>query len=298
MRCIALVGTCSESQDNLSMAVTEGRFNDLQKRVNEIGERVARMEGVSTTPEKSHTVLITILSILGTGVVLYWAWLGYEVVDYGKQLAAIHQLLAPVGLKEAADNPSNPSSVKEAKLILSNARKRNQPIDSKLLHQTGEQFIEASVKSPDAWDTAMAFLDYRSFLNVSVSPPVADSQPAAGICTFTGKTHIIVPKGETPDEAAQSQTFSLIGTLQENNVARFEEIDKPTQGCGFQFLLYQMPRAGNELLLDGLYIRNAIIKDTRIAYHGGDVRLENVYFVNCTFDFPLAPQVRDLATAI
>src|SRR5207245_10955818 len=42
----------------------------------------------------------------------------------------------------------------------------------------------------------------------------------------------------------------------------------------------------NELwvLLDGEYWKNVTIKNARIVYKGGPIQLENVYFVNCTFD--------------
>jgi hypothetical protein len=127
-------------------------------------------------------------------------------------------------------------------------------------------------------------------------PP--NAQPAEGKCHFSGKTHIIPAKGETGDEVSQSQVFSLVGRTQENDAARFEEIDGPTGGCGFQFIVFQMSRADNELSLDGMYLKNVIIKDTRISYKSGALKLENVYFVNCTFDFKPALPARNLALAI
>jgi len=55
---------------------------------------------------------------------------------------------------------------------------------------------------------------------------------------------------------------------------------------------------GFELRLDGYHIRNAIINGARIVYNGGPLILENVYFVNCTFEMPPTPQSQELANAI
>jgi hypothetical protein len=164
------------------------------------------------------------------------------------------------------------------------AKKENMVLKPETVEKLGSKLVNDG--GGNAWDAALAFLDYRSFLNVNFSPSVANAQSAEGKCVYSGKTHIVVPSGESLAEAARSQTFSLVGMARETDAARFEELDNPTRGCGFQFMLYQMPRPGNALLLDGLYLKNVIIKDTRVVYHGGAVKLENVYFVNCTFDFP------------
>jgi hypothetical protein len=39
-----------------------------------------------------------------------------------------------------------------------------------------------------------------------------------------------------------------------------------------------------QVLLDGNFMKNVVIQDSRIVYRGGPMELENVYFVNCTFD--------------
>ncbi len=47
---------------------------------------------------------------------------------------------------------------------------------------------------------------------------------------------------------------------------------------------------GDELILDGLEMKNVILRNVNIRYYGSRVVMENVYFVNCTFTFP--PQSR------
>ena len=51
------------------MAVTEKRFSELEKRVNNISESVAGLRGANSIPQKSpNTVLLAILSVLGVAV--------------------------------------------------------------------------------------------------------------------------------------------------------------------------------------------------------------------------------------
>jgi hypothetical protein len=45
-----------------------------------------------------------------------------------------------------------------------------------------------------------------------------------------------------------------------------------------------MLRPDNALLLGGLYAKNVIVKNSKVVYHGGPLKLDNVYFVNCTFE--------------
>lgn len=55
---------------------------------------------------------------------------------------------------------------------------------------------------------------------------------------------------------------------------------------------------GVSLLLDGSHLKNIIIKDARVVYHGGPLRLENVYFLNCTFDLQREPSTLNFAKAV
>jgi hypothetical protein len=60
------------SEDAQDMAVTESRFNKLETRVNDIGENVAKLHGANSVPQKPpNLALITLLSILGVGVIAY-----------------------------------------------------------------------------------------------------------------------------------------------------------------------------------------------------------------------------------
>jgi hypothetical protein len=37
-------------------------------------------------------------------------------------------------------------------------------------------------------------------------------------------------------------------------------------------------------MLDGMQLRNVIYKNVHVVYHGSPLIMENVYFIDCTFD--------------
>jgi hypothetical protein len=80
------------------------------------------------------------------------------------------------------------------------------------------------------------------------------------------------------------------GHVPQEQSARLESLADPQpHGSGFGFFVIE---GGNQaIVLDGMYIKNAIVRNARIIYNGAAVRLESVYFVNCTFRFPLFEKV-------
>jgi hypothetical protein len=52
------------------------------------------------------------------------------------------------------------------------------------------------------------------------------------------------------------------------------------------------------IVLDGAYMKNVIIRNARLIYNGGVTKLENVYFVNCTFDLGKNKPTLDFSQAI
>ncbi len=55
---------------------------------------------------------------------------------------------------------------------------------------------------------------------------------------------------------------------------------------------------GISLPLDGLRLRNVIFLNSKMIYAGGPAEMENVYFVNCTFDVRRSPKGRELFAAL
>jgi hypothetical protein len=51
-------------------------------------------------------------------------------------------------------------------------------------------------------------------------------------------------------------------------------------------------------VLDGMDLRNVVIENARISYRGGAPGMNNVYFVNCTFELPQTHVGQELAVAV
>jgi len=67
-----------------------------------------------------------------------------------------------------------------------------------------------------------------------------------------------------------------------NQAFVYQKLDnKKTLAYGHPFL--HVTGTG-EVVLDGYQLRNVIFYGVKVDYNGGPIRLEKVYFVNCTFD--------------
>jgi hypothetical protein len=285
-----------------TMAYSEKRFSDLEKEVNRISQTTARLEGVNTgidlqAKATDNYPIKTLLGLAASAFLLFQGWIGVQTYQQGTKIAAIEQLLIPENLHRISLNPEDKRNIREASKLLRTAEQTNQSISPQIIHDSGTRFIAASAREPEAWRAALNFLSYRSRLNIEISPPINSAVPDDN-CKLEGKVNVVIPPGETKEELEKSQSVSAIGFTDESNAARFEDIDSPTSGCGAKFLVYQMSKPGNELLVDGLFLKNVIIYKTMVAYHGGNLKFENVYFVDCTFDFQSLPQSRELANTI
>ena len=61
------------------------------------------------------------------------------------------------------------------------------------------------------------------------------------------------------------------------------------------FILCALPERA--WFFDGFQLRNVIFDGVGIEYKGGPIRLENVYFVNCTFDVQRTSEGQEFAKA-
>jgi hypothetical protein len=182
----------------------------------------------------------------------------------------------------------NQETAKALTATLQTAKKDKISLPPDAIDEGGKKFIAAATKIPEAWNAALAFLDYRSYLNVP--PPGAIQQPGKGFLTaYTAG----------PNAASGLQTtMQWIGHSLAPDVPQYRRIDSPDLNKDLQtgpdFLLLDNAK----LLLDGMFIKKVVFRDSHIIYKGGSVILENVYFVNCTFEIVRQPTGQSLAEAV
>ena len=199
----------------------------------------------------------------------------------------IKTALNEIRLQYAAANPQRPASTKEASEVLISARGADLRLNPDILSDAGTRFIGVVAQNPKAWATVKQFLDYRSFINADFAPSPSDLTPARE----TGGYHFALnlkPKPTGGKWVLLSQVFTAGGYTSPENSARLETIDTANaQGSGFGLIVVE--GKAWSVLLDGMRMKNVIVRNATVEYSGGALDLENVYFVNCKLEIHLSP---------
>jgi hypothetical protein len=152
-------------------------FNSLERRVGDIGEAVARLEGAnSATKESKYSpFLITLFSFLGFAVISYWTWIGAQVVHQGKQIDAIILNLDP---SKALQNISQLNQNDFAKALSAlqriTATRSEKPIPQPIIQAVAQRLQSLNESSPEYWPTVLQFIHFASSgASPDVPPPGA-----------------------------------------------------------------------------------------------------------------------------
>ena len=240
------------------------------------------------------TAPIALLGLAGTG--WYYALSRVErqatfQATAEERLKLIEATLKEIQLKQIASNPADPDNIKAAKALLAVAQTEKFKIASSVIETAGKRFLQVAQKDPQAWPAAQDFLGYRSFLNADFVPNLGQLTPATGNSKYSPDisiTHIF----STP---ARMMIWFAGGYATSDKSARLEKLSAPHRE-GSEFTYFVLEGGPNATIgLDGFYLKNVIVRNSSVSYDGGPVRLENVYFVNCTFTTTrlLTPQTVD-----
>ena len=213
----------------------------------------------------------------------------------GQRVAKIEGRLEGLKIQSLAMQPKKGANAKQASEILNTAKKEGTSLDPKVITVAGQEFISAGVSSsdPDVWKTGLAFLGYRSFLNSALAPPTDKFAPRDKV-SLPWKFKINVKA-----QAKFQYTLATGEIVPAEKSAVLEPIDSPLnvgEKVGFEYLVISDP--STTVILDGLRLKNIIFKDIKIQYEGGKVQMENVYFVNCTFEVFKKPNGKNFASTV
>jgi hypothetical protein len=273
--------------DKLSLQITAltTQFARLEGRLDGSGNRASR-----------HPLVVTLVSISATVFVGFQTWLAVTLVQHGNALAGMRASMVQLGIAVAANDPTNPKSQSEAKVALAEARKLPKPISRQSIRAAGESFIEAAKTAPKAWDVALDFVSYQSSLNLPIlhqrpwmllskspnpSPEEIKGKPGDTTAYITDET---APCTDGAMQVHHTHTPSVTVFM----------TGPPSDTCA-AYLRF----VGGEVIMDGSHYVNTIFENMHITYRGGPVRLDNVSFVNCTFELPQpTPETMRLASAV
>jgi hypothetical protein len=203
-------------------------------------------------------------------------------------LVDIDNRLLVLQLSLSSAQPTKSQNQAAVKQLLADARARAVSISPAVIQEAGATFIQAGLSDPGAWDVAMHFLSYKSFLtSIDINSPLPPG-------TKLEETQYILPKGNF----LQQPTMNAIGGSKAPDLPEVRRLDaaNPNESValGPSFLVI----GTSPVVLDGLYLKRVIFKDTHIIYKGGPLTMENVYFINCTFEIQQQRQGQEFAQAV
>jgi hypothetical protein len=236
-------------------------------------------------------------ALIGVGI-----WWGSELMSHTARLAALEEdvknmdkTLDEIRLKQGSLAPTSPVSSSEAQEILSSAQLKAIKFSPAFVESAGLKFIDAGQNDSAAWGAAQKYLEYRSFLNADYQPTLNDMTPFSN-----PDYHFNLNLGHKGDPNQKTLAGQIYGVGKNNlatNDARLESLAGGIQvkGTGVEWIVIDGHSKLDKIVLDGEYMRNVVIRNANIEYDGGDLVLTNVYFVNCKFNFTVAPRSVDLS---
>lgn len=251
-----------------TMAVTKGEW----QRIEQIVESAARPQGWRKLAIRlrewgftglAATAFFALVAIAVTLAIAIFRRVGEDAQFRQRtedRLESIEKSLFALRLSQAARNPTNPNHQNEAKAVLAEARRKSIRLPSEVLEQTGDRFVEAAKVEPKAWGVVLECAGYRSFLNESLYVGDKDAKPL--------------------DQSSDGTAF------------HFEFRDDSAS------IVVTMAGGPGAVRLDQYRIRNVGLRKMHIMYGGGPLVLDNVHFIDGTFEIPLSQEGRTfLATS-
>jgi hypothetical protein len=174
----------------------------------------------------------------------------------------------------------------ELKQLVKSAKTANITVKPETLEQVGTKLI--AVGSPDAWDTAIDFLNYKSFINTTLTLKFNN---VAGTGTLT-TVHV-----EHPPAGMSPTKLSVLGDVPSNQAAQFLTIGQPDPNGSLRLGNAWIITDGGGLVIDNMRLKQVVFRNVHIVYSGGPQEMQDVYFLNCTFDVKQQPNGQALVAA-
>jgi hypothetical protein len=145
-------------------------------------------------------------------------------ISFADHIPGLGTFLLSFRTVQAAHNPTDIASIARANNALDTAKRTSIQIPPDVIEKTGKSFIKAGSNDPAAWRTALRFVEYRSYLNLTlqVAPPSPNARN-----TTTQYITVGAPGFPGP-------TFSIAGLIPKDQAARFNRIgESVTSDTGF-----------------------------------------------------------------
>ena len=307
------------------MAPTDTQFDNLKKRVKAL-EVASSPAALPVSWIQRHQVLTWLLSltvtVLAIIIAIYTGVIPHIEKDDGQQitiqvsnglrdplqnigkmseeiaeingtLKAWAPFMTPQFFKKTASLPDKQFSASLPQITavthIASDSKAEIPVED--IANIGKRTIKLSSGNSDsanlAWQATTALLQYRSVLN-NIAPPASVTAPTFG---YTTHYHWNVPPGTTQPTLRSTSPVPKEHSAAADFIGHDENQDQPT---GPGALVFE----GGGFVLDNMHLKNVVFINVHVSYHGGPINLENVSFLNCTFDITPDSNGRQLAEVI
>jgi len=191
---------------------------------------------------------------VGVAVIWYWGWVGTQIVDQGKKLAAIEANLKVLGLQIQASLPQSAfdKALPDIRSTIAAARKDRISVPPTVIEGLRSKLLASDSASPDFWPTLSEFVSYRSALSYRAAAAPA---PLTNVYSIAAKVPDCVDSAPQAMKIVSTTSFSK--GLYEN--------------CRFVLDSAEQDQKLNAILQASTPI--IVFKNCLIEYHGGEISL-------------------------
>lgn len=292
------------------MAEDSKRYTNLEKRIRKVEESGAHNNDIPQLKQDSQDIRLSVRDIQ-TNMRWYWRTVGAIVLlaasGFGYLLHNLDQtsekvftldgqikaLTKQVGgaelssrLVALSQKPITAQSRSQVTKIVQKAIETGDELNPEALSSVGTRLVSASRGDLSNWPITLTLLKLRSEkepipLHFERLKPPSES--------FSSK--LIPPPGFDGRVAVGGQVAGNTG-------AEILPIGAPSPNTSAEFGVGYFLLLGGTVRLDGMRMKNVIIKDSKVIYAGGPASLTDVHFINCTFDLLPKKNQLDLADEI
>ncbi len=220
-----------------------------------------------------------------------------DIASINGTLKAWSPLMVPQILKRSATLSDKEllDSLTQLKNVAELATTEKVPSSTKDVTSIGKRLIQFTSDNSGiaalAWDTTTSFLQYRSALNGLTPPDALASAKPLEPNYHTLYSWGLAPGYERPKVASSGLTVPANQAAAAGLIGEDFNKGRPN---GPAFLVV----TGGGVTLDKMHLRNVIFVNVHVVYSGGPVQLQNVSFLNCTFQVAPVTNGRQFAEAV
>lgn len=313
---LALVPRIDTVVDSVDMP-TETQFNKLKARVGELedAQNAGPTSFVHKHPTLAWALAIAVPTVLAVGAVVVTVFVGLlphlendavlriknqvteslqepsqkigrmsdDIAEIKGTLKAWAPLMTAQFFKRAATLPDKQfmESLPQLKAVAQVARESKSEVAAKDISEIGKRTIALAVGHSDsstlAWETTTSLLQYRSALNSLAPPPNLGDEKPISYPRFTTQYSFKRQLG------FEAPLFGTVGTVPRDQAAVMDYIGHDLNAklaVGNALLIGR----GGTFQLDNMHMKNVVLINVHVVYEGGPIILENVYFMDCTFE--------------